>query len=106
MKQLVAIAALAVCTLGVASAKTYDVYLSNQTKAGAIQLKPGDYKLKVEGSNAVFTDTNSLKSYTTPAKIETTERKFDQTRVETTKQGNSDVLQEIDLGGSKTKLEF
>ncbi len=106
MKKFVAIAALAVSTLVVASAKSYNVYLSNATKAGAVELKPGDYKIKVEGSNVVFTDTNSQKSYTMPAKIETTEQKFDQTRVETTKQGDADVLQEIDLGGSNTKLEF
>ncbi len=106
MKVLFAVAALALSTMAVASAKSYDVYLSNPTKAGRVELKPGDYKVTVEGSNVVFTDTHSLKTFTTPAKVENNGQKFEQTSVETTKQGQEDLLQEIDLGGSNTKLEF
>ncbi len=106
MKKIFVVALLSVCSLTIASAKTYDIMLSNPTKAGTVQLKPGQYKLKVEGGNAVFTDVNSTKSFTTPVKVESSEQKFEGTRVETTKDGASDRLQEIDLGGSKTKLGF
>jgi hypothetical protein len=106
MKKLLAVAVLAVSSFTIASAKSHDIVLSNQTKAGAIQLKPGQYSVKLEGSTAVFTDQNSGKKFVTPVKVETSDQKFDQTRVETTQAGSMDVVQEIDLGGSHTKVEF
>jgi hypothetical protein len=106
MKKLVVVAALALSSLTVVSAKTYDIVLSNPTKVGSVQLKPGQYKLKVDGSNAIFTDANSSKSFTTPVKVETGDKKFDDTRVQSTKDSGGDRINEIDLGGSKTKLGF
>ncbi len=105
MKKLFAIAVLALSALTVASAKTYTIVLAHSTKAGTVQLKAGQYKLKVDGANAVFTDAKS-QSFTTPVKVQSTEKKFEQTRVQTTTQGADEVLTEIDLGGSTTKLGF
>ncbi len=106
MKKLFVVTVLALSSLTIAGAKSYEIVLSNATKAGAVQLKPGQYKVKVDGSNVTFTDVNTTKSFTTPAKVQTTEQKFDATKVQTTKDGDTERLQEIDLGGSKTKLEF
>ena len=106
MKKFLVVSALALASLTVVSAKTYEITLSNPTKVGNVQLKPGQYKLKVDGSNAVFTDLNSAKSFTTPVKVETTDKKFDDTRVQSVKDGEADRINEIDLGGSKTKLGF
>ena len=106
MKKLIAISALALSSLTILSAKTYEILLTAPTKAGTIQLKPGQYKLKVEGSNATFTDQNSSKSFTTPVKVENVDKKFDDTKVQSTRDGDVDKLEEIDLGGSKTKLGF
>jgi len=49
---------------------------------------------------------NSSQSLTTPVKVETGDKKFDDTTVQITKDGDTNRLEEIDLGGSKTKLEF
>lgn len=106
MRKFIVLAALAISSLTVVSAKTYEIILSGPTKAGNVTLKPGQYKLKVDGSNATFTEVNSSKSYTTPVKVETGDKKFDDTRVQSTKDGNTDKIEEIDLGGSKTKLGF
>jgi len=106
MKKFMLVAGLALSSLTVLSAKTYDIVLSNTTKAGALELKPGQYKLKVEGSNAVFTDTSKGKSFTTPVKVETGDQKFNDTRVQSVKEGETEKINEIDLGGSKTKLGF
>jgi hypothetical protein len=106
MKKFVLVAALALSSLTIVSAKTYDIVLSNPTKVGSVQLKPGQYKLKVDGSNAIFTDLNSSKSFTTPVKVDTGDKKFDDTRVQSTKDADGDRINEIDLGGSKTKLGF
>ena len=106
MKKMFLTAVLAVSALTIASAKTYDIVVSNTTKAGSVQLKPGEYKLKVEGSNAVFTSVDSAKSFSTPVKVESSGQKYDQTKMQTTKDGDEDRLQEIDLGGSHTRLGF
>ena len=106
MKKLLAIGVLALSSLTILSAKTYELTLSIPAKAGSVELKPGQYKLKVEGANAVFTDVNTSKSFTTPVKVVPTDKKFDDTKVMTTKNGDSDKIEEIELGGSKTKLDF
>jgi hypothetical protein len=106
MKKFLVVAALALSSLSIVSAKTYEIILSGPTKAGSVELKAGQYRLKVDGANAIFTDINSAKSFTTPVKVETTDKKFDDTKVQTTKDGNLDKIEEIDLGGSKTKLGF
>jgi hypothetical protein len=106
MKKFLLVAGLALSSLTVLSAKTYDIVLSSKTKAGNVELQPGQYKLKVEGSNAIFTETNKGKSFTTPVKVQEGDKKFDDTRVQSVKEGDTDKINEIDLGGSKTKLGF
>jgi hypothetical protein len=106
MKKFIAIATLSLATLTVAGAKSYGINLVNPTKVGSIQLRPGVYSVKVNGSNAIFTDEKTSQSYQVPVKVETTEKKFDDTRVQSSKDGDVDKIDEIDLGGSKTKLGF
>ena len=106
MRKFLVVAALAISSLTIVNAKTYEIILSGPTKAGSVELKAGQYKLKVDGANAIFTDINTAKSFTTPVKVQTGEKKFDDTKVQTTKDGNVDKIEEIDLGGSKTKLGF
>jgi VCBS repeat-containing protein len=105
-KSLLIVGALTLSSIGVASAKTFDVVLGAPAMAGTIELKPGDYKLKVEGSQAIFKELQSSKSFTVPVKVESADRKFGQTVVESTTQNGMDNIQSIDLAGSNTKLEF
>jgi hypothetical protein len=104
--RIASLGALSLATLGIASAKSYDIFLNTPAMAGSTELKPGEYKLKVEGTQAVFTDVQSFKSWTAPVKIENSDRKFGETRVETTNQGDMAHIHSIDLAGSNTKLEF
>ncbi len=105
-KSVLTLGAMALFTLGIASAKSYDIRLDNTTTVGSTQLKAGEYKVKVNGSEVTFTDANTSKSYTAPVKTETNTSKFDQTSVQTHNENGVDNLKEIDLGGSTTKLEF
>src|SRR5580658_1034871 len=98
--------ALTLSSLGIASAKSYDIDLSAPAKAGANELKPGHYTLKVEGTQAILTSEEGSKSFTVPVKIEQGDKKFDYTSVESTNEGGMDTIHVIDLGGSKTKLEL
>ena len=58
-KTLLIVGAMTLSSLGIASAKSYDIILDHASKAGATELKPGEYKLKVQGSQAVLTDTQN-----------------------------------------------
>ena len=106
MKSLLTVGALTLASLSIASAKSYDIMLDGPTKVGNTELKAGQYKVKVEGSQVVFMDAQSAKTWTAPVKTQTSDRKFDRTTVQTTNQSGSDSLREIDLGGSTTRLQF
>src|SRR5579864_6506619 len=106
MKKLVVVGVLALSSLCILSAKTYELTLTSITKAGTVQLKPGQYTLKIQGASAIFTEVNSSKTFTVPVKVQETEKKFDDTKVQSSKDGDTDRIEEIDLGGSKTKLGF
>jgi len=105
-KSLLSVAVLTLGTVAIASAKSYDVVLEHAVKAGNVQLTAGEYKLKVDGSNAVFTEARTRQSVTVPVKIENGDKKYQDTEIDTAKQGEADQIKSIELGGSKTKLEF
>ena len=104
-KSLLTLGAFALATAGLAAAKSYDIDLLATAKAGAVELKPGDYKLKVEGSQAILTGQNG-KSFNIPVKVENSGKKFSDTRIETVNQNGMDTIQSIDLGGSDTRLSL
>jgi hypothetical protein len=106
MKKLLVLAVLLVCSLSIASARVYEITFAAPTKVGAIELKPGQYTLKLSGMIAIFTHVETSKSFTTPVKVQEGEKKFDDTRVDASKQGGTDVVKDIQLGGTKTTLEF
>jgi hypothetical protein len=103
-KSLLIVGAFTFASLGIASAKSYDITLNAPAMAGATELKPGEYKLKVEGSQAVFTDTENAKSVSVPVKVETGDKKFNYTSVESSNQDGMDQIKAIELGGSNTRL--
>jgi hypothetical protein len=106
MKKLFTVGILALCSLTIAIAKNYELTLSSTTKVGNLELKPGQYTLKVQGDKAIFTFVDNAKQFTTTVKVENTDQKFETTRVDANKNGNVDVVKDIELGGSKTRLQF
>jgi hypothetical protein len=92
---------LGTIALAVASAAgSYDVTIGQPTWVGTTQLKPGAYKLSVEGNSAVFKSGKTVVE--APATVETIDRKAPATQVETT----DSKIKQILLGGTKTKLVF
>jgi len=98
--------ALTLSAVAFAGPKTYDVTLPSAAKAGSVQLAAGEYKVKVEGSNAIFTGTQTHQSVTVPVKVENADTKYGATALDSTMQGGTAQITSIELGGSKTKLEF
>jgi hypothetical protein len=105
-KMLVLAGALALSTLLFAGDKTYKINFSAPCVAGAAQLPAGEYKLELKGSIAFFTDEAKHKSFTTPAKVETVEKKYEATTAETTKDGDTTKVKAIRLGGGMTRVIF
>jgi hypothetical protein len=103
-KSLLMIGTLALA--GIASAKSYDIVLSAPTKAGSVQLTAGEYSLKVNGTNAVFTNVETGKSFTAPVKIQQAAKKYDNTAVDTQNNNGADEIKTIELGGSTTQLQL
>jgi len=106
MKSLVLAGVLAIGTLTVANAKSYEITLAVPAKVGNLQLKPGQYRVKVDGTNATFTSVDGGQSASTTVKVVNGDKKFDTTVVNAEKNGDSEVIKDIGLGGSKTSLEF
>ncbi|MFY9727794.1 MAG: hypothetical protein WB579_08615 [Bryobacteraceae bacterium] len=105
-KSLFLVGFVSVCSLALAGTKTYDVVFAQQSVVGTLQLAPGEYKLKVENGTATFTDVLTRKSVSAPAKIETADQKFAHTAVDAFREGKTDRVAAIQLGGSTTKVEF
>jgi hypothetical protein len=104
-KTLLMTGALALLTLGVADAKSYSVIFGQATKVGTATLKPGEYELSVIGDQAVFKgDGKAIVSVT--VKVAQNGKKFGDTTVNTTSKDGVNSIDEIDLGGSATRLQF
>jgi hypothetical protein len=84
----------------------YHVTLSKPTSMSGTVLKPGDYKLVVGDAKVTITPANGGSAAEAPIKIESAQRKFDETVVIYETNNSKSVIYEIDLGGSKTKLIF
>ena len=105
-KSLLIGGALALASLSIASAKSYDITLTEPTQIGSHQLKPGDYSLKLKGNTAIFTNTDTSERITASVKIQNDAKKHDQTTVDARQQSGNEKVESIRLGGTTTTLEF
>jgi hypothetical protein len=79
--------------------------LSEQAWVGGNQLQPGDYKIEMQGEKAIL--IVGKKQIEVAAKMEANEKKFDTTLVVIDGAGGSrPALQEIDFGGTTTRIVF
>lgn len=107
MKSFVSFAGvLALSVAAFAASKTYDVKLSGPAQFGGVQLKAGDYKVKVDGANATFSQEGKNKPVTVPVKLEEGQMKYQYTAVETSGVAGAERIDAIELGGTKTRIEF
>lgn len=100
-------AVLSLASLGIASANSSnEITLTRKTMVGNTVLKPGTYKVNLNGSNAVFQRKYSSKAYTAPVTVSDNDHAFGKVVVHTRKDGKVHRLDEVDLGGSTTRLQF
>jgi hypothetical protein len=99
------ILALAVATAGtVPGVGSYKLSLLQPTVVNGTVLKPGDYRLNLANEKVTIVDGKF--SVEARVKVETVEKKYDQTMIRYTEQAGKSILSEIRLGGTKTKLLF
>ena len=94
---------LTVATLGLAvasAASHYSLKLSTAIAVGDKQLKPGDYQVELVGDKAVF------KNGKTVVEVPATVQKNDTTYSVTSYQSKDSKIEEIDLGGTNTRIVF
>ena len=94
---------LTLATLGLAvasAASHYTVKIDTPVYAGTTQLKPGEYRLELNGDKAVFTSGKTVVEV--PATLGKAEKKFSQTSY----QAIDSKIKEIDLGGTTTTVTF
>ncbi len=87
-----------------ASAKSYTVNLFQPAMFGGMELLPGEYRVEVNQQTAVI--RKGKVHGECPVKVETGEQKYDATTVRFDNASGKPKIQEIRIGGTKTKLVF
>ena len=90
--------------LAVASARSYNVSLFQPAMFGGTELRPGEYKVEVNDQKATIRQGKFQGE--SPVKVEENEVKFDTTTVRYSNSDGKLRIQEIRIGGTKTKLVF
>jgi hypothetical protein len=94
-----------VAGLAVASARSYTVSLFEAAMVGSTELKPGEYKIEVNDQKAVI--RKGKVQTESQVKVEEGDTKFDTTVVRYVNNADGKPrIQEIRIGGTKTKLVF
>ncbi len=90
--------------LAIASAATYSVTLFQPSTVAGKELRPGDYKLTIDGEKAII--VKGKEKVETSVKLENSETKFGTTSVRYADENGKMKVQEIRLGGTTTKVVF
>lgn len=90
--------------IAVANAKSFKVNLAMPVVVAGTELKPGEYKLEVVGEKAVL--SKGKINVQSPVKVMTEEKAFPRTSMRLADNGGKMRIEEIRLGGEKTRLVF
>jgi hypothetical protein len=91
---------LATLALGIAGAASYSFTVTDPIWIGNTQLKPGQYKVEMQGGEAVF--KNGKQTVEAPAVEEKADKKFPYTSFESV----DSKVREIHLGGTSTTIKL
>ncbi len=94
---------IAFAGMALSAGKSYTVKLYEPAMVGTTELKAGEYRVEVMDQKAVIKGGKVQKE--ADVKVETSDTKYDTTTVRLST-GSKPQIQEIRLGGTKTKLVF
>jgi len=92
--------------LSAAASRSCEIFLPAPTQAGSVLLQPGQYRVSVDGSEAVFQEVRSARSFRTAVTVEDSPAEFEKTRILTSKNAGPRRVDAIEIEGSTTKIEF
>jgi len=93
-----------IAATGLVAADTHKITLYQDSLAGAEQLAAGNYKLQLDGEKVIL--SQGKKSVEVPVKVEAVENTNPSTTIRFANSDGKYRIQEIRLGGTKTKLVF
>lgn len=102
LKQIVT--SFAFVALSVASAATFKVSFVEPSVVKGKELKAGDYQLNVKDNSVVI--AQGKKQIEVPVKVEDSHQRYERTRILYNENKGKFTIQEIELGGTTTKLTF
>jgi hypothetical protein len=97
---------LALAGLSFAGTKSYEVTFDAPAVLGPMEVESGHYKVSFDGSKVTLVNENTGKSFETTATAQTSEKKFNETVVQSQRTDGKLLVDEIRLGGTKTALDF
>jgi hypothetical protein len=103
MNKKLVVSVIAFAGMALAAGKSYTVRLYSTAMVGKTELKAGEYKLEVTDDKAILKSGKTQQE--AAVKVETSDSKYDTTTVRLST-GDKPQIQEIRLGGTKTKLVF
>ena len=103
LKLVVCLGTLALAS-SAASANKFNVTLYEPSVVAGTELKPGDYRVEVNGDKVTI--KGARETVETSVKVEETSVKNARTSVRYDTAGGKNKIEEIRLGGTKTKLVF
>ena len=93
---------LCLATVSLALAGTHRITLFQDSKVNGTDLKAGEYKMEVLGDKIVL-QSGKLR-VEAPVKVETSDSKYSTNSVRYKSEGGKFEIQEIRVGGTKTKV--
>lgn len=87
-------------------AKSFDITFSAPAVLGSATVPAGQYSLKFDGSKVTLTNASSGKKFDTVAVVQNGSMKFANTIVQAKRVEGQDLVDEIQLGGTMTALDF
>ncbi len=87
--------------------KRYDVTFGSPAVLNGMEVESGQYQLSFDGTKVTLVNSNSHKSFeTTATAVQTADKKFGETIVQSKHVNGKDLVNEIQIGGTKTALDF
>jgi hypothetical protein len=98
------VVSFALAGLAIASAATHRITLFEESVVNGTILKPGDYKLVVDGDKATL--SRGKQTVEAPVSVQKSEAKYGTTSVRYAAGEGKQRVQEIRVGGTDTKIVF
>jgi hypothetical protein len=98
---------LALTSFAFAGTKRYDVTFGSPAVLNGMEVESGQYQLSFDGSKVTLVNSNSHKSFeTTASAVQSSAKKYSETIVQSKHVNGKDLVNEIQIGGTKTALDF